>query len=38
MTPHLMGLGHECVTYRHVGLDFRLTGVGHAHAVKDILA
>lgn len=35
---HLMGFDHERLTYRHAGLDFRLTGVEHAHVVKDILA
>jgi len=35
---HLMGLDHERLTYRHAGLDFRLTGVEHAHVVKEVLA
>ena len=35
---HLMGLDHEKLTYRHAGLDCRLTGVEHAHVVKEILA
>ena len=35
---HLMGFDHERLTYRHAGLDFRLTGVEHAHVVEDILA
>ncbi|MCU0709564.1 MAG: DUF1501 domain-containing protein [Pirellula sp.] len=35
---HLMGLDHEKLTYRHAGLDFRLTGVEHAHVVKEILS
>ncbi len=35
---HLMGLDHERLTYRHAGLDFKLTGVEHAQVVKGILA
>jgi hypothetical protein len=35
---HLMGLDHEKLTYRHAGLDFRLTGVEHPTVVKEILA
>lgn len=35
---HLMGLDHERLTYRHAGLDFRLTGVEHARVVNDLLA
>jgi Protein of unknown function (DUF1501) len=35
---HLMGFDHERLTYRHAGLDYRLTGVEAAHVVKDILA
>lgn len=35
---HLMGLDHERLTYRHAGLDFRLTGVDHAKVVHDLLA
>jgi hypothetical protein len=35
---HLMGFEHERLTFRHGGLDFRLTGVEHARVVKDILA
>ena len=35
---HLMGLDHERLTYRHAGLDFRLTGVERARVVKEILA
>jgi uncharacterized protein (DUF1501 family) len=34
---HLMGFDHERLTYRHAGLDFRLTGVERASVVKDIL-
>jgi len=35
---HLMGLDHERPTYRHAGLEFRLTGVIHAQVVKGVLA
>jgi len=35
---HLMGLDHERLTYRHAGLDFRLTGVEHARVVHELLA
>ena len=35
---HLMGFDHERLTYRHAGLDFRLTGVEPAHVVRDLLA
>jgi hypothetical protein len=35
---HLMGLDHERLSRRHAGLDVRLTGVEHAHVVKEILA
>jgi hypothetical protein len=35
---HLLGFDHERLTFRHLGLDFRLTGVEHAHVVKDLLA
>ena len=34
---HLMGIDHERFTYRHQGLDFRLTGVEPAKVVKGIL-
>jgi hypothetical protein len=33
-----MGFDHERLTYRHAGLDFRLTGVEGAHVVKEIIA
>ena len=33
-----MGFDHERLTFRHAGLDFRLTGVEPAHVVKDVLA
>lgn len=35
---HLMGFDHERLTYRHAGLDFRLTGVERAKLVNEILA
>jgi len=35
---HLMGFDHERLTFRHAGLDFRLTGVEPAHVVRDSLA
>ncbi len=35
---HLMGFDHKQLTYRHAGLDFRLTGLEEAHVVEDILA
>ncbi len=34
---HLLGIDHEQLTYRHQGLDVRLTGVEPAKVVKDIL-
>ena len=35
---HLLGIDHERLTFRHQGLDFRLTGVEPAKVVKGILA
>ncbi len=35
---HLFGVDHERFTYKHQGLDARLTGVEPAHVVKPILA
>lgn len=35
---HLCGIQHEKFTYRHQGLDMRLTGVEEARVVKEILA
>lgn len=35
---HLMGFDHERLTYRHAGLDFRLTGVEGAQVVNELLA
>ncbi len=34
---HCMGIDHERLTYRHQGLDFRLTGVEPSRVVKEIL-
>jgi len=34
---HLMGIDHERFTYRHQGLDFKLTGVEHARIISEIL-
>ncbi|MHC4375506.1 MAG: DUF1501 domain-containing protein [Planctomycetota bacterium] len=35
---HLLGLDHEGLTYRHAGLDRRLTGVMEAHPIQGVLA
>ena len=35
---HLLGFDHNRFTYRHQGLDQRLTGVEHAHVIEDLLA
>ena len=35
---HLLGIDHEKLTYKHQGLDAKLTGVVHAKVVKPILA
>ena len=35
---HLCGIKHDRFTYKHLGLDFRLTGVEDAHVVKALLA
>lgn len=35
---HCLGIDHERFTYKHQGLDQRLTGVEPAHVVKQILA
>jgi hypothetical protein len=35
---HLLGFDHERFTFRHLGLDQRLTGVEHARVVKELLA
>jgi hypothetical protein len=34
----LLGFDHERFTYRHLGLDQKLTGVEHAHVIPDLLA
>ncbi len=34
----LLGFDHRKLTYRHAGLDFRLTGIEEAKVVKEILA
>jgi hypothetical protein len=35
---HLMGFNHRRLTYRHAGLDFRLTGIEEAKVVQEIIA
>ncbi|MFM8984445.1 MAG: DUF1501 domain-containing protein, partial [Planctomycetia bacterium] len=35
---HLLGFDHERFTYRHLGLDQRLTGVEPARVIPDLLA
>jgi uncharacterized protein (DUF1501 family) len=35
---HLLGLDHQSFTYRHQGLDQKLTGVEPASVIKQILA
>ncbi|MCX7412735.1 MAG: DUF1501 domain-containing protein [Planctomycetia bacterium] len=35
---HLLGFEHERFTFRHLGLDQRLTGVEHARVVSELLA
>jgi hypothetical protein len=35
---HMLGFDHERFTYRHLGLDFKLTGVEPAHVIDDLLA
>jgi hypothetical protein len=35
---HLLGYDHERLAVRYQGLDQKLTGVEHAHVVKEILA
>lgn len=34
---HLMGFDHRQLTYRHAGLDFRLTGIEEARVVREIV-
>ena len=33
----LLGFDHSRFTYRHAGLDFKLTGVGDSTVVKELL-
>ena len=35
---HCLGLNHRHLTFRHRGLDFRLTGVEDHHAIEGLLA
>jgi hypothetical protein len=35
---HLLGFDHERLTYRHLGLDFKLTGVEPARVIPELLA
>ena len=35
---HLLGMDHMRFTFRHQGLDVRLTGVEEAHVIKELLA
>lgn len=35
---HNLGIDHERFTYRHQGLDSRLTGVEHRRVIKEILS
>jgi len=35
---HQLGFDHERFTYRHLGLDFKLTGVEPARVIKYLLA
>ncbi|MDX1951258.1 MAG: DUF1501 domain-containing protein [Verrucomicrobiota bacterium] len=35
---HMLGMDHERFTFRHQGLDQRLTGVEEAHIIKALLA
>ena len=35
---HSLGIDHERFTFKFRGLNQRLTGVEHAHVIKDILA
>jgi len=35
---HLIGFDHHRLTYRHAGLDFKLTGVNECSVVKGVLA
>ncbi|MDB4438582.1 DUF1501 domain-containing protein, partial [bacterium] len=35
---HQLGIDHEKMSFRHQGLDQRLTGVEEARVVKEILS
>jgi hypothetical protein len=35
---HQLGIGHERLTYKFQGLDFKLTGVEEARVVDQVLA
>ena len=35
---HLLGFDHERFTHRHLGLDFKLTGVEPARVIPELLA
>jgi hypothetical protein len=35
---HLLGVDHKKLTFKHQGLDVRLTGVEPAKVVKGVLA
>ncbi len=35
---HQLGLDHQRLSVRFQGLDYRLTGVDHAHVIKDLVA
>ena len=37
-TMKLLGFDHERFTYRHLGLDQRLTGVEPARVLNDLIA
>ena len=34
----LLGFDHERLTFRHLGLDQKLTGVEHAKVIQDLIA
>jgi len=35
---HIIGFDHEKLTFRHAGLDYRLTAVEKSHLLKEVLA
>ena len=35
---HLMGIDHELLTFRFMGLDQRLTGIEESHVIHDIIS